>query len=83
MIYDITPEMESQSKFGISHKNSGIWFWAEIDRETKEYTGNKGTLHAIKEIEALDRLREAFPDIGAIKWINSKVYLYIMGYGQE
>lgn len=83
MIYDITPEMESQSKFGVPHDNAFIWFWAEIDKETKEYIGNKGTLHAITEMEALDRLREAFPDIGVIKWVSSTIYLYIMGYGQE
>ncbi len=63
----ITEELEKKSIFGVPHIKSYYWYWVD-DR------GNIGFLSAITEMEALDRLREAFEEVGAIKWITHSKY---------
>ncbi len=59
--------METQSRFRIPNKNARFWFW-------KDNLGNKGYLRAITEMEAIDRLDEAFPQRGALTWISQQEY---------
>lgn len=73
MKFPIFANMEQKSIYGIPHENSKLRFWAEVD-QTGKRTGNAGNLRASTEIEALDRLREAYPEIGRIEWIRPEEY---------
>ncbi|SFJ49028.1 hypothetical protein SAMN03159338_1543 [Sphingomonas sp. NFR04] len=48
--------------YGEPHPDAQTWFWREIDG------GSAGAIRGSTEMEALDRLREAFPEAGAIEW---------------
>lgn len=63
----IEDSMERESRYGIPHENARVWYW-------KDNLGNKGYLRAIGEMEALDRLDEAFSNRGALTWISDKDY---------
>ncbi|MGV0919745.1 hypothetical protein ACTS94_05060 [Empedobacter falsenii] len=64
----LTEELEKKSKYSFN-KNIDYhrWHW-------KDNKGNIGYLRAITEMEAIDRLREAFPEVGSITWISQKNY---------
>ena len=74
MKYELTKSQEKKSKFGPPSKLSRKWMWQELDEKTKKPTGNYGSINAITEMEALDRLREAFETIGLIRWISKSEY---------
>lgn len=59
--------LESKSKYGEPYEKSRDWYF-------KDDLGNFGTLRANGEMEALERLREAFDEVGAIKWISKTEY---------
>lgn len=59
--------LESQSKYGEPYEKSRNWYF-------KDNLGNFGVLRASTEMEALDRLREAFEEVGSIKWITKTEY---------
>ena len=63
----IIDSMERESRYGIPHENARFWYW-------KDDLSNKGYLRAIGEMEALDRLDEAFPQRGALIWISKEDY---------
>jgi hypothetical protein len=56
------------SQYGEPHPRASTWHWQEI--EGGQATGNGGTVRGSTEMEALDRLREEYPGIGAIKWVK-------------
>lgn len=62
----LTKELEEKSKFGIPNQNL-VWYW-------KDDLGNVGSLKGTTEMEALDRLREAFEEVGRIQWITKDKY---------
>ncbi|WP_073000225.1 hypothetical protein [Epilithonimonas mollis] len=64
----ITAELEKKGKHGTPSDKALFWFW-------KDEIGNIGFLRAITEMEALDRLRDCFPEAGRITWITSSNYL--------
>ncbi|WP_312399537.1 hypothetical protein [Chryseobacterium sp.] len=63
----LSEDLEIKSRYGKPHVNSRFWFW-------KDELQNIGSLRANTEMEALERLREAFPDAGCITWISGKEY---------
>lgn len=64
----INQELEQKSKWSFNENIDYYnWYW-------KDDKGNVGYLRAITEMEALDRLREAFPEAGTITWINIKIF---------
>ncbi len=69
-IYNIlllTEYLENESRYGKPIPNARIWYW-------KDEIGNIGYLYAITEMEALDRLREAFTEVGCITWISEREF---------
>lgn len=78
MQYQIFTVDESKSYYGPVREPVHNWYWAELNRDTREPTGNIGSLRACTEMEALDRLREGCPDIGMIKWLKPSEYKTIV-----
>lgn len=56
----------SVKEYGEPHEMASTWHWAETANGAE--TGVTGTIMGSTEMEALDRLRLDFPDVGAIKW---------------
>ena len=55
----------TQSKlYGEPHPRAATWFWKETEGTAA------GAIRGSTEMEALDRLREAYPDIGAMEWVK-------------
>ncbi|WP_145859083.1 hypothetical protein [Pedobacter suwonensis] len=63
----INKELEIKSRYSLPSKNARKWFW-------KDDCNSIGFLYAITEMEALDRLREAFNEAGSITWISEKEF---------
>ncbi|MGL5236332.1 MAG: hypothetical protein ACRC8Z_16545 [Empedobacter falsenii] len=64
----ITEELEQVSRFSFSEWSTYYnWYW-------KDDIDNIGFLRAVTEMEALDRLREAFPFAGTIRWISKEEF---------
>jgi len=74
--FELGPDLEEKSEYGVPHESARFWYWAEDEGRLFGYkeTGVYGSLRASTEMEALDRLREAFPIINAIHWISQSYY---------
>lgn len=70
-----TTPADFKSRYGKPSHLACTWYWAE--RIELQRTGKIGTIQAISEMEALDRLREAFPEIKAITWISKEFYTFL------
>lgn len=74
--FDLGSDLEAKSKYGVPHPSSFVWYWAENEGRLFNYaeTGVYGSLRALTEMEALDRLREAFPQVKALGWVYKSHY---------
>jgi hypothetical protein len=59
--------MEARSRFGPASERAWCWCWQGITLPDRTPTGQHGELYATTEMEAIDRLREAFPNLGPIQ----------------
>lgn len=64
----ITKEIEKSLRFPYSEFATYYnWYW-------KDNQGNIGYLREYTEMGAIQRLREAFPEVGSITWISKNEY---------
>lgn len=67
--YILTKDIDDKSKYQSKSPNRYVWYWKETsDRNIF------GHLLAVTEMEAIDRLREAFPDVKGIAWLTKANY---------
>jgi hypothetical protein len=70
---------DALSEYGPPYHQAHTWLFEEytgsITAGNLTPTGVTGEIKASTEMEALDRIREAWPDVGAIRWTGRKLPL--------
>lgn len=78
----VTPAREAQSRWGTVSRGGYAWFWQQLPTNAAVLAGAvpaQGMLRAVTETEAIDRLREAFPEAGPFTWIKRRDFVFPAG----
>lgn len=72
--FELTPEQYAASEYGPLQERHYSFCWREFILPRHQLTGRMGRIHGTTQMEVLDRLRECYPEIGAVEFIRRGEY---------